>query len=121
MTTEEFVLSAYTEYKEDHESQLYLRYSEWLGGKSEAPLGVLVSQYAFDNGVPSVLITSTYHHGKKTQPVHEYAMSKNVQIVDNLDETGSKKFEEAYSRLMSLHEDQKNGLVRIDSEGVTRL
>ena len=44
-------------------------YEDWLNGNSEAPLGVLVAEQAFERGLSTVLVTSTDHHGSKTQPM----------------------------------------------------
>jgi len=66
----------------DPQSRMYLEYLDWVEGKTEAPLGVLVSQYAFEHGIPHAMVTSTFHHGKKTQPVCEYARSKDMELID---------------------------------------
>ena len=38
-------------------------------GGEEAPSGLLVAKWGIDNRVPFILVTSTYHHGKKTDEV----------------------------------------------------
>lgn len=46
------------------------------------PLGIAVAQQMSDTGVPFVLVTSTYHHDKITQPIQDYASRKGWKLID---------------------------------------
>ena len=50
--------------------------------KNELPYGILIGSYALNKNLPIVLITDTYHHGKKTEPVNGWSKSKQVPMVD---------------------------------------
>lgn len=50
--------------------------------KNELPYGVLIGHYLLNKNLPIVLITDTYHHGKKTEPVNGWSKSKQVPLVD---------------------------------------
>jgi len=56
-----------------------------LSGGEEESSGISMCEYAKKEDIPIVLCTSTYHHGKRTQPVHDYCMKHRVSMVDTFD------------------------------------
>ena len=50
--------------------------------KNEWPYGILIGSHALNKNLPIVLITDTYHHGKKTEPVNGWRKKKEVPMVD---------------------------------------
>ena len=48
------------------------------------PLGIAIAQRASDLGIPFVLVTSTFHHDRLTQPIYEYAERKGWSLIDNV-------------------------------------
>lgn len=84
-------------------------------GGDEEPNGMKLSHYAFDNSIPIVLVTSTYHHDDKTQSVHEWAMKQNFSLVDTYKDSIGKNFPGA---LLSLGYAIENpDLMQISSSG----
>lgn len=53
------------------------------GGAADVPSGQRLAEYCLERGLPVVLCTSTYHHCRATQPVHEWAMSRGFWLFDN--------------------------------------
>ena len=51
-------------------------------GGLEEQLGTTVGEYAINNKIPYVLVTSTHHHGEKTGPVCKWAREHGTEIVD---------------------------------------
>ena len=83
---------------------------------SDSPYGVLIAEEAFKQSLPVVLVTSTHHHGRKTQPVHGWAMEKDIRLIDsyvdgakcyNDLEAPQKNWAEAYLLLMYTKESMK--------------
>jgi hypothetical protein len=68
---------------ERREKMFKLVQDGFMDGKELPPAGISVADYAMYKGVPIVLCTDTYHHGIKTQPVHEYAGRTGVTIIDS--------------------------------------
>jgi len=110
--------------QKDHLAKEYCTIVQWLSKETEAPLGVLVADYAFKQGIPVVLATSTYHHGAKAQPVCSYARSKGLQLVDGYvegdcdAEAPKKRFDIAFIYLVGLHEAKEKGLIEITEKGI---
>ena len=46
------------------------------------PLGIAVAQQMNDTEVPFVLVTSTFHHDKLTEPIQKYASRKGWELID---------------------------------------
>ncbi len=72
--------------------------------EANQPLGILVAERADELALPFVLATSTYHHDLLTQPIQNYASSKEWILVDcgpnREDDKASPKFwERAFSEL----------------------
>jgi hypothetical protein len=45
---------------------------EWINGNKLAPLGVIIVQAAWDEEIPIVLCTDSYHHGYATEPINQF-------------------------------------------------
>jgi CheY-like chemotaxis protein len=54
-------------------------------GGTEQQLGTTIGQYALDNKIPFVLVTSTHHHGYKTEPVTHWIRARGMNLVDAAD------------------------------------
>jgi len=95
-------------------------------GETEQPNCVKVDEYALDKGMPFVLVTSTYHHGRKTEPVSKWAREKHMELVDRFPKTSeeeeapTKEWEGAYLALAYLIEGKNSGEITITSEGLSR-
>lgn len=90
-------------------------------GELEEQFGTTIGEYAIANKVPYILITSTAHHGEKTQPVCSWARNHGIEIVDAQlkggfeGEASEKNWRGAYialSYLIALN----NGEVKISEE-----
>jgi len=51
-------------------------------GGREAPNGQNVAAEALAAGKPIVLVTSTYHHGDRTESIHEWCLENKVTLFD---------------------------------------
>ncbi len=49
---------------------------------NEFPYGVVVAAKAAALGIPVILNTDSYHHGEKSQQVHEWVMKEKINMVD---------------------------------------
>jgi len=83
-------------------------------GGIEEELGTFMGRYALDYNIPFVLITSTYHHGCKTQPACDWIRNRGMNLVDNpeADKWGDsdyKKWDDAYLSAMYLLEGIRGG------------
>jgi len=111
-------------------------------GDSESANGVKIGEYALQHQIPFVMVTSTYHHGGKTEPVNQWTRQRGVKLVDcdiqelvDRDELRETSSDLAYKKLMNGEGKKKNwggaylalsyfveaakeGNVRITSEGV---
>ena len=56
--------------------------------RDELPYGIMIAKYALEKNIPCVLITDTYHHGEKTEPINGWVKAINlaVPLVDRLPE-----------------------------------
>ena len=55
----------------------------WLKGKSMHPTGVIVAKMAIESELPIILVTDTYHHGYKTEPVNQWARKNRITLIDS--------------------------------------
>ena len=90
-------------------------------GDYETANGVEIMQYAFDNGLPFVLVTSLYHHDSKVDPISWQAREKGMELID-LDRTqdelnNQKNWAGGYLALMYFIESIEDGSVKMHSEG----
>ncbi|MBS3171809.1 hypothetical protein J4449_04320 [Candidatus Woesearchaeota archaeon] len=98
-------------------------------GGEEAPSGLWVAEYGIQNGVPFVLVTSTYHHGSKTEPIHSWLcydkglalvdlqhLDENYQMKDSEGESGRKNWKGGFLSLMFFIEGVKQGLISNDPD-----
>lgn len=96
-------------------------------GGVEEQLGTEFGQYVLDRGIPLVLVTSTYHHGRKTQPACDWARKRGMQLIDRPDMSSStlcesedehKEWEGAYFLMSYLMEAKKAGMLEITPLGI---
>ena len=101
--------------------------------KDELPYGILVGELALKKEIHLVLITDTYHHGNKTEPINGWASATQVPLIDRLvdeydwknngidyelamqHQFSEKKWLEAYSTLMWMIEGKENNLLNINA------
>jgi hypothetical protein len=57
-------------------------FPEVLGGDSEVPNGKVIVERCLADQKPVVWITSTYHHGKKTNAVNEWGRAHGLEMFD---------------------------------------
>ncbi len=69
--------------------------NEWMYRGGEAPFGVLLAE-DLSCFTSFVFCTDTYHHGVKTEPVSQYAQSKEIPFIDIEEEGSQKNWAEAY-------------------------
>ncbi len=93
-------------------------------GGNEEENGTKIGEYALQNGLPFVLVTSTYHHGRKTEPVSFWARTRpDMELIDTMPETGrdgeaqSKNWIGGYVVLSYLIEAKQVGEITINQEG----
>ena len=93
-------------------------------GYEEEQHGTDIAMYAMQHNIPWILVTSTFHHGAKTEPANQFARSCGSEIVDchpdfkkgddyNTFNSPNKNWKAGYVALMYFIELQKKGLVRI--------
>src|SRR3989344_169321 len=87
-------------------------------GEKEREFGTTIAQYALDKKIPFVLVTSTHHHGRKTQPVCDFMRGRGMNLVDSEPEdkdgeAKSKSFKGGFTALMYLREGLKDGSLSI--------
>jgi len=95
-------------------------------GEEDLASGLWVAEYGIQNGVPFILVTSTYHHGEKTEPVNKWLSHKGLQLVDwqgdgsyygwKNSEGDRKNWEGGFLSLMSFIEGVKEGLTLIEPD-----
>ncbi len=94
-------------------------------GKPEAQHGTHVAEYVLAQGNPVVLVTSTYHHGSRTQPVCRWGRERGIELIDrgNLDnmeiDASEKNWKRAFLNLAYLMEGKRTGEIIIGEEGMT--
>ncbi len=93
-------------------------------GGNEEENGTKIGEYALQQGLPFVLVTSTYHHGRKTDPVCSWARTRaDMELIDTMPETGrdgeaeSKNWIGGYVVLSYLIEAKHVGEITINQEG----
>lgn len=63
-----------------------------LGGRCEEQNGQQVANYCLQSQIPFVLVTSTHHHGKRTDPVCQWIRGKGMNLVDAMVEVPKMDF-----------------------------
>ncbi|KYK26062.1 hypothetical protein AYK26_01285 [Euryarchaeota archaeon SM23-78] len=48
--------------------------------KGELPYGIMIAKYSLEKNIPCVLITDTYHHGEKTEPINGWTKAMNLEV-----------------------------------------
>lgn len=101
-------------------------------GGAEEQHGTDIATYAMTHNIPWVLVTSTYHHQAKTEPVSEFVRSCDLELVDccpqfkkeddsiavsNRFDSPTKNWKAGYATLMYFMELSKRGLVRTEPRG----
>ena len=63
--------------------------------KGELPHGIMIAKYALEKNIPCVLITDTYHHGNKIEPINVWIgkMYNVTKIVVPLIDRSPKDFD----------------------------
>lgn len=92
----------------------------------ELPYGIMIAKYALKNELPIVLITDTYHHGEKTEPICMWARGKSIPLIDREEDKGysfsGKDWLAGFGTLIWMLDGKKKGLVKINPKGIdTRL
>ncbi|MGV8151567.1 MAG: hypothetical protein ACP5OG_00645 [Candidatus Nanoarchaeia archaeon] len=95
--------------------------NSWKNAQTQAPMGVYLAQQT--GKIPFVFCTSTHHHGKKTEPVNQYAQSfynyktdiieREVYMVDGNtstqeSEASKKNWSRAYEILIKAIKNREN-------------
>lgn len=86
-------------------------------GGIEQQMGTTIGQYALDHKIPFVLVTSTHHHGYKTEPVNQWISERGMKLIDVIDqvdarygEAVSKKWDCGYVSVLYLKEAIEKGI-----------
>lgn len=86
-------------------------------GGPEEPFGIDMIDYAMERKMPFTIVTSAYHHGTKTQPVHERAVNSGIGLVDcyiegdKEGEASSKRWDEGLVTLIFLIDKTRAGQI----------
>ncbi len=99
-------------------------------GGEEEQHGTDIATYAMQHQIPWVLVTSTFHHGAKTEPANQFARSCGSEIVDchpdfkkgddyNTFNSPNKNWKAGYVALMYFIELHKKGLVKTKASDPT--
>ncbi|MEK6901121.1 MAG: response regulator [Nanoarchaeota archaeon] len=93
-------------------------------GEMEAQNGTTVAEQALFYSVPVVLVTSTYHHGTRTQPVCEWGRERGMELVDRYMENerdaedSTKNWSGAFFALAYIMEGKELGEITVSERGI---
>src|SRR3989338_6559285 len=80
-------------------------------GAPESPCGKQIIDYAMTNRLPFTIVTSTYHHGSKTEPISRASRSAGIELIDEEDvgdsESSSKRWSDGLATLVFLIDAQR--------------
>lgn len=62
-------------------------------GGEEEPNGEVIINYCMENKLPVTLITSTHHHGAKTEPIYKLCCRKRIEMIDAINHEEAEKNE----------------------------
>lgn len=96
-------------------------------GEAESAAGLWVAEYGRIYRIPFILVTSTYHHGDKTEPINHWLRRKGPKLVDWMpsddeyyqrknSEGDRKNWEGGLLSLMYFIEGLKKGLIGCDPD-----
>lgn len=86
-------------------------------GSNEAPCGIGIIDYTMNKKMPVTIVTSAYHHGKKTQPIYDRALDSGIALIDEYiegnkeGETASKRWNDGLATLVYLVDKTREGKV----------
>ena len=94
-------------------------------GENEREYGTTIAELCLQRKTPFVLVTSTFHHGRKTQLVCNFIRNKGMQLVDSNPkdrdgEAESKYWAGAFVALTYLIEGLNGGELTINEEGISQ-
>lgn len=93
-------------------------------GTQEVSSGKDVATYALENRIPFVMVTSTHHHGYKTEPINQWIRANGLELVDadykvGQGETVEKNWAGGYVALMYFIEAVTTGTVAMSGKVAT--